>query len=682
MTFTLLHLPEDVLHYSLCLCDVSSVICISQANKFLHRLAFAPTIWISLVEALRNRGFIDRHSAADIRNMSTESLVGIVRRLVGGPDAWSPPKILHPRPQRKLCEKILHKISGARELRENSPQEARAHIVLHPPISPVRPPPFCTEVLRGGRHVLFIDAHDAKRLNCWRVADNSLLGTYHGGHDILDFAAEVLPGGERANIVIRMQDWPSCFMEIISWDFATGTTELHAATEYSDSPFNIRTLPNICGDFVTTQMDCSPPVCIMINYRAQNFCKVICPSHFDFRWRLELIPGHFIFTSTSSSRRTLEIYVGEIASLSDFWVPMERYKTVDPILLSDIPRVISSTVKSKGMLVRSTLMAVHESPLDLGTYRVWLHVQFASRAGLDACPERALLCGFRLSLPGPGRRQVTWEHRSCAPAAPTLCTGGISYSGHTQGRIAGTGATHIFSPDNAHSTPITLQIPQQLWSARLVPYGGALAGGWEKENEKVELHPGFRTMFRFYSRLCIANFGLRGVVLVLAPTTVCFLNLYFIGIQPRPWCLCFDVALRLICNGPRVLIHIHKTLTDQRTTIPADSEPARPPSVWMAGKSSRHWQTSPPPPPTKHHFAAPRPGSAASSALLIPRSPSPASAAHSACVMSTVLSAIEAREQRQADRPAAREPGGQDAEGGGWWVEGWFAEPPMGARSK
>lgn len=141
---------------------------------------------MSLVEDLRYRGFVDRLSAEDIRQLSTHVLVETAKRLVVGPEAWSRPRIQRPDSQR-----------------HRAPQgQALAHIVLHPLMPPKLTPPVRTEVLRGGKYVLFSDGHG---LGCWRVADDSLLGTYRGGLPsvrILDFAAEVLHGGDLANIVI------------------------------------------------------------------------------------------------------------------------------------------------------------------------------------------------------------------------------------------------------------------------------------------------------------------------------------------------------------------------------------------------------------------------------------------------------------------------------------------------
>lgn len=74
--------------------------------------------------------------------------------------------------------------------------------VLHPPIRPLLAAPIRAAILRGGKYVFF---GDAQTIACWRVSDDSLLGTYRTSvpsPNICAFAAEALDDVERANIVI------------------------------------------------------------------------------------------------------------------------------------------------------------------------------------------------------------------------------------------------------------------------------------------------------------------------------------------------------------------------------------------------------------------------------------------------------------------------------------------------
>ncbi|KAJ7133328.1 hypothetical protein C8R44DRAFT_849458 [Mycena epipterygia] len=475
---TFLNLPEDVLHDVLCLSDIYSVISISQTNKYLHDLASTPTIWIFLVEDLRNRGFIDRLSAADIRSMSTQSLVAIVRRLVIGPEAWSPSA----RP--KFFSKILQKLASRGRAADPPPAQPYTQILLHAPID-FRLPCRDFKLLPGGKYILFCskNAQDLTDLGCWRVADDSFVGTYHSGlpsPHICSFEAEVLPGGERANIVMCVRTGTintSFMLQVIKWDFTTGVTELLSSTECIGFKVKVASQyrPKICSG-ITAARCYQSNLYVIIDWHEQQYCKILCsPDHDESIPRMELIPGHLIFTWTVGM--TQKIQVIAIASLSGLWTPVVQQNMVDPVLLSTIPHVASHTITSKsGITSREVTLAVHESPLQCGTYRVWIYIPYSEPRGLGGSTHRALMCRFRLSLPSISSRQLAWLQQSCAPAAaPVLACWGmlaISYSGHTKAQLWGRESQRIFPPD-IHSAPLILKIPEYSRSD-ITPYSGTV----------------------------------------------------------------------------------------------------------------------------------------------------------------------------------------------------------------
>ncbi|KAJ7121545.1 hypothetical protein C8R44DRAFT_786439, partial [Mycena epipterygia] len=237
-------------------------------------------------------------------------------------------------------------------------------------------------------------------------------------------------------------------------------------------------LGNICGDFAVVHMDNQTPlpdVCIIINWRAQQYCKIICPIPMGINFRTKLIPGHFIITWTSGM--TQELRVIALASLSGPWAPVVEQDTPNHVLLPNIPHIALHTVKPEGAKInirRGGTLAVHENPLQSGTYRVWLLLQYdVARLRGNYIP-RALLCSFCLSLPGPGGHRLTWQQRSCAAVASSPRNSGITYSGHTRAHLWGSEPHRIFPPD-VHSAPISLKIiPNTPCLAGLVPYSGAV----------------------------------------------------------------------------------------------------------------------------------------------------------------------------------------------------------------
>ncbi|KAJ7139146.1 hypothetical protein C8R44DRAFT_867309 [Mycena epipterygia] len=458
-----LDLPEDVISYTLCLCGIWSVICISQTNKYLHNLAFTPAIWISLVADLGQRGFIDRLSAADIRTMSTQSLVKVVMRLVLGPEAWSSPS---PRP--KPFSRILKlAIPRGRRAADPPPLHACAQIVLHPSIRPAvtdpLPYPGNFKLLPGGKYVLFsdMDLQDAAALGCWRVADDSLLGIYHctlpSPCSIFDFEAEVFYGGERANIVLCIHTGTPipAFVEVISWDFTTGLTEVLSRTECTGSQFSSPALPQICSGIAAARVlhPLWEEMYVIIDWRAQRYCKILSPATNGLDCQMAIIPGYFHGLG---------------------W----HHAIADPVLLSNMPHAAFHAIKIKGGIIRpaAVTFAVYKNPLHGGTYRAWLSIPYSAPGVLGGVVTRALLFNFRLSLPDAGGGQFTLHQRSCAPATPNAAypgISGISYSGHAKSSLWDSGKHRIFPPDT-HSAPVILQIPDTSLSAHLVSYNGAV----------------------------------------------------------------------------------------------------------------------------------------------------------------------------------------------------------------
>ncbi|KAJ7111217.1 hypothetical protein C8R44DRAFT_883047 [Mycena epipterygia] len=346
-----LDLPEDVVHEALCLCDIASVLSISEVQFVaIHRSYF---LLRTLVEDLRHRGFIDRLTATDIRSMSAQSLVAIVRRLVVGPEAWSPPRF-QSTPFTPFS-RIFGKSSRPRRKPaplgpDSSLAQPCAHIVLNSKAKPLK-------VFPGGKYALFRSADDPEILKWWRTADNPLLGTYRSTipSSIVDFAAEVLHSGERRRQHIRV---------------------------------------------------CS------------------------------------------------------IDSLSDSCLLLEDHTATDPVRLSNIPHVALTSIELKGAPARYEGLAVHENPLQRGTYRVWLYTQYSETRRLRSAIDRALLYRFRLTLPAAG--QFAWREQRCTPVERALGVGGISYSAHTAKPYWSRGPLASILPPEIQPAPVVVATPHPM----------------------------------------------------------------------------------------------------------------------------------------------------------------------------------------------------------------------------
>lgn len=280
-------------------------------------------------------------------------------------------------------------------------------------------------------------------------------------------------------------------MEIISWDFSSGEIELLSTTEYTGREF-WNPSPKICSGTAAAQVYNllrDEKMCVVVDWRAQRYCEIlspVCPLRLGphsfhaqcFQgpnFRMELVSGYLVLTWLTG-RNTHEFRVIPIASLSGLWTTVGQQNTADPVLLSDVAHVASHTVTSMGGIASEVMLAVHESPLQCGTYRVWIYIPYSELRAFGGSTARALMCRFRLCLPRTNNRLFTWKQQSCTPAAANSRNSIITYSGHTKAY----GEPHRIFPPDIHSAPIILEPPHAWWSADLAPYSGGVGYATER----------------------------------------------------------------------------------------------------------------------------------------------------------------------------------------------------------
>ncbi|KAJ7669824.1 hypothetical protein DFH06DRAFT_156997 [Mycena polygramma] len=160
-------LPADVVFSIFARCDIYTVVSVGQTCQYLHGLAFDKSVWLGLVDNLRRRSILDRHCTSSIESLSTDQLIQIVKRLVNGPETWSPQS------------------SG-------SMAEVQAKITLHPSIQTGLDRAYggnVTKLLPSGRYVLF---NTSLTLGCWNVAEDRLVWKHTSAIDsarVQEFAA-------------------------------------------------------------------------------------------------------------------------------------------------------------------------------------------------------------------------------------------------------------------------------------------------------------------------------------------------------------------------------------------------------------------------------------------------------------------------------------------------------------
>ncbi|KAJ7198165.1 hypothetical protein GGX14DRAFT_470409 [Mycena pura] len=353
----LLDLPSDILLRILHNCDVSSLRSASQANKSFHDLVFTRIIWISLVQDLRYRGFVDGLSADDVKAMSTPELIALMRRLVLGPRcAGTPASLMLPRRRRLTLSTKLG--SGACVARTR---------VLHPTIPPRHLfSQHDVVLLPRGEYLLL---NNATGLECWRVADDALVWRYQSdvpSARVKAFAADVRDGGGSVNLVICVVGAPPGYshVRIVSLTFSTRTAQ-HLLQTQVGAPFGDPITPRIYGDFAAVRMQNQSFV--VFDWRSETYCN-IGESHCK-RITMDFIPGHFI----SASSQRIEVF--SMTALAGKWSPAGI--TIDlggfnKVMTGRISPVVADSVRPKAMLNPMVTVSVHPSPLGSGMVRVWV----------------------------------------------------------------------------------------------------------------------------------------------------------------------------------------------------------------------------------------------------------------------------------------------------------------------
>ncbi|KAF8171082.1 hypothetical protein K438DRAFT_1982356 [Mycena galopus ATCC 62051] len=171
-------LPPDIIFGVFACCNISSIVSTGQTCQYLCHLAFDRSVWLNLLDNLRQRSILDRTSA-NLKNLSVEQMIGVVRRLPtirtgGGILDW-----------------------------EN-----------------------LAKLLPSGRYVLFKNWDELK---CWNVADDRLIWKHTSvlqDASVLEFAAEEMYAEDSLIVMIclRVMDEPrKNYVEMISLDVQTGT---------------------------------------------------------------------------------------------------------------------------------------------------------------------------------------------------------------------------------------------------------------------------------------------------------------------------------------------------------------------------------------------------------------------------------------------------------------------------
>ncbi|KAJ7106356.1 hypothetical protein C8R44DRAFT_987439 [Mycena epipterygia] len=428
-------LPEDVLLFIFGLCDIYAT------NKYLHRITLDRTVWVALVEDLQIRGFVDRLSAADIRASSAERLIGLVKKMVTGPESWPTDKRQSTsRPWAKfpnrLFSRMMSWIPGSSRLPGppvKTTLQVAERVSIHPQFPNHHRPSYRLwdhpiVLLRGAKYFLFCGTN---RVHCWAVDTDVWLWSHQTStpaSTVRSFAAEVVNDGKNATVVVCFKDQSfENVVDIVDLDLETGISQVLLTVRLPET--RNYSITSICGDITALSISVNMAWSqfeggyFLINWRTNSCCQLPPPLGSDLS--LSLIPGYMILVEsiTESEEPTAGIRICAVAVLSLHWHSIEDSHTIQPVSVDTLPTLLSRPFPLPPDCKSGPRMALHESPLQAGLYRLWVYT-----LGPEKISSNIVRCSYHLVLDHTG---ITLHQRTEEAAhVPWHVEYRVWYSGH------------------------------------------------------------------------------------------------------------------------------------------------------------------------------------------------------------------------------------------------------------
>ncbi|KAJ6459617.1 hypothetical protein C8R45DRAFT_1109483 [Mycena sanguinolenta] len=440
-------LPADIVFSIFACCDIVSVVSVAQTCRCLHALAFEKSVWLVLLDDLRRRCILDRNCTPNLETLSAAEMIGAVKRLMTGPQTWSPG-----------------------ELHYDSVAEISRTITLHPRTSDWN----MAKLLTSGRYVLY---SNGDKLQCWFVADDSLVWTYTStikNVEVLEFAAEEADTDITIMACHLDSDLsPNC-IEIVRLDLQTMT---HTSLLIALVPRHITTFSFydslICGALAAVSLNggTAENWCMILNWKLKSyFILQSAEQEIDSKeLHVALIPDHILLTEEDQLHL---ISSHALVSHGSPTIDIDDAAEFFPVLVEDIPKL--RTFEASDAEQSLTRICVHESPIRDGDYCVWIY-------GGSYVADRGALLSYRVSMSTSGEPQ--WYLRIPSAVEPDQVREkfslDVTYCGHRPYIVAG-GTKHImFSAALPVTSPRTVlvKLPRDAGldlNIDIAPYSGAL----------------------------------------------------------------------------------------------------------------------------------------------------------------------------------------------------------------
>ncbi|KAJ7288722.1 hypothetical protein C8J57DRAFT_1707083 [Mycena rebaudengoi] len=383
------NVAEDILCLILMLCDIYTVLSVSQVNKSLRRIAYSKQIWICLIADLSARGLIDLPHDRALQTYSVVEMFEEVKRVVLGPQTWSRPE-------------LTPIISREIKVSNSSADDTRSH-----------------ELLPGGIYLL---VEQSFHLELWHVPTSAVIWSLN------------CPLVSRSKYSIELVDHQrSAIFQYFNLPRLMRFIHIDLDTGYSKKVFELvspqetsfASWPKISGDFFHCGLwgPTEGNYFMAGNWRTGTTAMFKCESPTEVNpWiplQTNLVAGH-IFSARHLPPQSLWIHTFSLKDFFSRWQPTRLTSIDDAISIYDMPPTISQLLPFK--YPRRAHMGLYESPLRHDTYKLMLYV-------IGHQPSRYSLKGMRQTLSTLLKNTTIMERAQKAPC--TLYSFHLSISDNT-----------------------------------------------------------------------------------------------------------------------------------------------------------------------------------------------------------------------------------------------------------
>ncbi|KAF7340060.1 hypothetical protein MVEN_01924100 [Mycena venus] len=343
-------LGTDVLSHIFALVDVYTILSLARVNRYFHNIASTKQLWLSIVCELSARGFINT-SVEEIDTLSKDALVEEVRRVVAGPQTWSPSSSLPPR--------IFRQINLESGCLQAELLGARFILLLRQP----------EDHSLWQRRIECFDLHSRRRVCTWTRPDFEL------------YAVTLDSRGRVSDIVVvvtmRAQHSENWHLVFLRADLNTG--QLH---DLLHLPFPVSTWglwdSQLCGNFFISSTGVQGRWILLLNWQSDTFVLLERNSDYEV---YALLPGHVVSTHPVSDSTTHRVNIYPLTSFDHLWRSFNESSLDHPInptahLHKDI---IHLQVPNNGVHPVAHQhrigLSVLESPVHDDTYEIVIHLR-------------------------------------------------------------------------------------------------------------------------------------------------------------------------------------------------------------------------------------------------------------------------------------------------------------------